>query len=68
MLKRKKWDYRNPPKSHIVRMHKIRDAHKKYGKQSLSPDNIDEIPGLETLNIGENKNVSGFNNTNDLIF
>jgi|TARA_R110000751_G_scaffold13259_1_gene44635 hypothetical protein len=53
MLHRIKWDYRNPPKSHIIRMNKIRHAHKKYGKQSLSPEDIDEIPGLETLNKGE---------------
>jgi hypothetical protein len=68
MPERKKWKYRSPPKSHTKRMLKIRDARLKYGKESLSPEDINEIPGLETLNKGENKNVSGFNNTNNLIF
>ena len=44
---------KSKPTQHVLNMHQIRDAHHKYGKETLSPEAIDEIPGLETLNIGD---------------
>tara|TARA_R110000824_G_scaffold27881_1_gene94172 strand:- start:65 stop:298 length:234 start_codon:yes stop_codon:yes gene_type:complete len=68
MKKKDKRCTRVVPKDNTKQALKVLRAHYKFGNQTLNPDQVDEIPGLETLNIGEDKNVSGFNNTNNLIF
>jgi hypothetical protein len=40
---------RKIPKDRTKQALKVLRAHNKYGDQTLSPEQIDDIPGLETL-------------------
>ena len=53
MKKKPKRHKRIMPNNNTRQALKVRRAHNKFGTESLSPDQIDNIPGLETLNIGE---------------
>ena len=43
------------PRDRPIQARKVRKAHVKYGKDSLSHEQIDEIPGLETLNLARTR-------------
>tara|TARA_Y100000310_G_scaffold103804_2_gene102172 strand:+ start:1980 stop:2192 length:213 start_codon:yes stop_codon:yes gene_type:complete len=46
------------PKDRPIQARKVHNAHVKYGKGSLSPEQIDEIPGIEILG-GKEKVLPG---------
>ena len=49
---------RTIPKDRTKQALKVLRAHNKYGDQTLSPEQIDDIPGLETLG-GKKKVLPG---------
>ena len=53
MKKKPKRHKRIMPSNNTRQARKVLRAHNKFGTESLSPNQIDNIPGLETLNIGD---------------